>query len=143
VHALLSVVNGGLTLQDAQTVLATLDPRKDLGPSAFGPLRFRAVAADGEKSDWTPLVTLVRLPSVQQLRCPQAADQQCTLQGSALYLLNAVSNDPQFQQSTPVPDGFAGSELSVPHPSGQELYVKLRDDPSAVNRLELPVVPQP
>ena len=143
VHAMLSVANGGLMLQDSQTVLATLDPHKDLGPSAFGPLRFRAVAADGAKGDWQPLLTLVRLPSVQELRCPQDADQQCTLQGSGLYLLDAVSNDPKFQQSTPVPDGFAGSQLSVPHPAGPSLYVKLRDDPSAVNRLELPVLPQP
>ena len=142
VHAMLGVDNGGLLLQDSQTVLATLDPHKDLGPSAFGPLRFRPVAADGEKGDWQPLVMLVRLPTLQQLRCPNAADQQCTLQGSGLYLLDAVSNDPQFQQSTPVPDGFAGSELNVPHPNGQDLYVKLRDDPSAVNRLELPVSPQ-
>jgi hypothetical protein len=138
VHAMLGVGNG-LLLQDAQTVLATLDPHKDLGPSAFGPLRFRPVAADGEKGDWLPLVTLVRLPTVQQLRCPDAADQLCTLQGSGLYLLDAVSSDPQFQQSTPVPDGFAGSELNVPHPNGQDLYLKLRDDPSAVNRLEIPV----
>ncbi len=141
VHVMLSVSDGGLLLQDSQTVLATLDPHKDLGPSAFGPLRFRPVAADGEKGDWQPLVTLVRLPTVQQLRCPDAADQQCTLQGSGLYLLDAVSNDPQFQQSTPVPDGFAGSELNVPHPNGQDLYVRLRDDPSAVNRLEMPVSP--
>jgi hypothetical protein len=143
IHALLSIADGNLMLQDAQTVVATLDPHKDLGPSAFGPLRFRPVGADGEKGDWQPLVTLVRLPAVEQLRCPGGADDQCTLEGSGLYLLDAVSNDPQFQQSTPVPDGFAGSELTVPHPKGQELYVKLRDDPSAVNRLQLPVQTQP
>ena len=143
VHAMLSLADGTLTLQDSQTVLATLDPQKQLGPSAFGPLRFRAVAANGEHGDWQPLVTLVRLPTVQGLRCPHATDQECTLQGSGLYLLDAVSSDPQFQQSTPVPDGFAGTELNVPHPSGQDLYVKLRDDPSAINRLELPVQTQP
>ena len=142
VHTMLSVANGNLMLQDSQTVLATLDPRKDLGPSAFGPLRFRPVAADGETGDWQPLVTLVRLPTVQELRCPNTADQQCTLQGSGLYLLDAVSSDPQFQQSTPVPDGFAGSELNVPHPDGAGLFIKLRDDPAAVNRLQLPVQPQ-
>ena len=42
-------------------VMATLDPLKSFGPSAFGPLRFRAV--DGNlKGDWQPLATLVRLP---------------------------------------------------------------------------------
>jgi len=103
-------------------------------------LRFRPMTAQGEAGDWQPLVTLVRLPALQELRCPQEADQPCRLQGSGLYLLDAVSSDPQFQQSTPVPDGFAGSELKVPRPHGADLYLKLRDDPAAVNKLALPVV---
>jgi hypothetical protein len=65
------------------------------------------------------------------------------LSGSGLYLLDSISTDPQFQQSTPVPDGFAGSSLNVPHPNGGELYVKLRDDRTAVNKLDLPVQPEP
>jgi hypothetical protein len=142
VHTMLSLTDGSLTLQDSQTVLATLDAQKQLGPSAFGPLRFRPVAANGEQGDWQPLATLVRLPAVQELRCPHASDEQCTLQGSRLYLLDAISSDPKFEQSTPVPDGFAGAALNVPHPNGQDLYVRLRDDPSAVNRLQLPVLPQ-
>lgn len=142
VHTMLSVSDGTLTLQDAQTVLAVIDPAKSLGVSAFGPLRFRAVAADGAKGDWQPLVTLVRLPKLQELRCPDSPDKQCTLSGSSLYLLDSVATDPQFQQSIPVPDGFAGAALNVPHPTGQELYVKLRDDRSAVNKLDLPVLPE-
>ncbi len=140
-HTVLSLADGTLTLQDSQTVVATLDPQKQLGPSAFGPLRFRPVAANGEQGDWQPLATLVRLPAVEGLRCPDTEDKQCTLQGSGLYLLDAVSGDPQFQQSTPVPDGFAGSTLIVPRPDGQNLYVRLRDDPSAVNKLQLRVLP--
>jgi hypothetical protein len=142
IHTTLSLADGTLTLQDAQTVLAVLDPVKGLGPSAFGPLRFRPVDANGEKGDWQPLVTLVRLPELQELRCPQAVDEQCTLRGSGLYLLDSVATDPQFQESTPVPDGFAGSTLNVPHPSGQELYVKLRDDRTAVNKVDLPILPE-
>jgi hypothetical protein len=143
VHVMLSVSDGTLTMQDAQTVLALLDPRKNLGASAFGPLRFRPVNANGEKGDWQPLVTLVRLPTLEALHCPASAEQACTLQGSGLYLIDSVSNDPQFQQSMPVPDGFAGSSLDVPHPNGRVLYVKLRDDRSTVNKLDLPVTPQP
>jgi hypothetical protein len=142
VHVLLSVADGTLMMQDSQTVVATLDPLKSFGPSAFGPLRFRPVAADGEKGDWQPLVTLVRLPTLRELRCPRAADQQCTLQGSSLFLLDSVSTDAQFQQSVAVPDGFAGSSLTVPHPTGTDLYVKLRDDRSAVNKVVLPVLPE-
>ena len=143
VHAMLSVADGTLTMQDAQTVLATLDPRKNLGASAFGPLRFRPINANGEKGDWQPLVTLVRLPVLDALRCPASTEQECTLQGSGLYLLDSISTDPQFQQSMPVPDGFAGTSLNVPHPNGKELYVKLRDDRSTVNKLALPVTAQP
>jgi hypothetical protein len=142
VHTILSVADGTLTMQDAQTVLATLDPRKNLGPSAFGPLRFRAINASGQKGDWQPLVTLVRLPTLSELRCPHSIDQECTLSGTGLYLLDSVSTDPQFQQSTPVPDGFAGSTLNIPHPNGQDLYVKLRDDRSTVNKVDLPVLPE-
>jgi hypothetical protein len=141
-HVMLSVGDGTLTMQDAQTVLATLDPRKNLGASAFGPLRFRPVNANGQKGDWQPLVTLVRLPVLEALHCPASAEKDCTLQGSGLYLIDSVSTDAQFQQSMPVPDGFAGSSLSVPHPNGKLLYVKLRDDRSTVNKVDLPVTPQ-
>jgi hypothetical protein len=143
IHVLLSVSDGTLTMQDEQTVLAVLDPRKHLGASAFGPLRFRPVDANGEKGDWQPLATLVRLPTLEELRCPSSSEKECTLHGSGLYLLDSVSTDPLFQQSTPVPDGFAGSALNVPHPSGKQLYVKLRDDRSTVNKLDLPVLPEP
>ena len=144
VHTLLSVADGTLALQDSQTVVAMLDPMKNLGPSAFGPLRFRPIAGSGEKGDWQPLVTLVRLPQVKEIRCPSKADDPCSLNGTALYLLDSVSSDPQFQQSTPVPDGFAGSALSVPRPDNGELYVKLRDNPSVINKLTLtPVTESP
>jgi hypothetical protein len=142
VHVFLSVIDGTLVLQDSQTALASLDPLKSFGPSAFGPLRFRPVDANGEKGDWQPLVTLVRLPALKELRCPDASDKQCTLQGTGLYLLDSVSTDAHFQQSTQVPDGFSGSALSVPHPIGTELYVKLRDDRTTVNKVILPVLPE-
>jgi len=142
VHTLLSVGDGTLAMQDEQTVLARIDPRKGLGASAFGQLRFRPVSSDGAKGDWQSLVTLVRLPTLEGLRCPSSTEKQCTLSGSGLYLLDSISTDPQFQQSMPVPDGFAGSTLNVPHPSGQDLYVKLRDDRSTVNKLDLPVLPE-
>jgi hypothetical protein len=134
----LSTADGSLTLQDSQTVVAVLDPLKGLGSSAFGPLRFRPLSANGEKGDWQPLVNLVRLPEVKEIHCSDNPDGPCTLTGSKLYLLDSVAADGQFQQSTTVPQGFAASELSVPHPSNGVLYVKLRDDPSAVNKLLLP-----
>jgi hypothetical protein len=129
--------DGTLTLQDASTALATLDPAKVFGGSAFGPLRFRIINADGTKGDWQPLATLVRLPQFKTLQCPSASDQPCHLTGSNLFLVDAVSGDSQFGHPVQVPDGFPGSVLPVPHPSSGELFVKLRDDPSVVNQVKL------
>ena len=139
----LSMGDGTLVLQDAKTALATLDPSKAYGSSAFGPLQFRVIDGSGAQGDWQPLVTLVRLPALQGLQCPPAADQPCSLTGSGLFLLDSVSTDAQFTNPVQVPDGFPGNVLSVPHPAGQGLYVKLRDDPAVVNVVTLPAAPLP
>ena len=138
----LSLNDGSLILRDAQTVLATLDPAKAFGPSAFGPLRFRAVDADGTASDWQPLTSLVRIPSLKEVRCPDAPDKPCALQGANLFFIDSIASDSQFTHSLPVPADFNGSSLSVPRPNGTLLYFKLRDADSVVNRVALPVLPE-
>src|SRR5688572_2472394 len=85
---ILSLANRGLTLQDAKVVVATLDPAKAFGFSAFGPLKFRVVAK-GVAGDWQRLATLVRLPALKELRCPTAPDLPCKLSGSNLFLVAA------------------------------------------------------
>lgn len=132
----LSLDNGGMTLENSKVALATLDPAKAFGESAFGPLKFRVVdhAADG---DWQPLATLVRLPVLQDLKCPSDPAQQCRLSGSNLFLVDSLAADPQFTNPVQVPDGFPGYVLPVPHPASGQLYVKLRDDPSVVNQVTL------
>ncbi len=140
--AMLTVADGSLTLQDGETVMATLDPRKAFGASGFGPLRFRAVASGGATGDWLPLATLVRLPELKEVRCPDSPDTPCTLSGKNLYLLQAVAPDAQFTQAVTVPRGFAEDTLTVPRPNGTVLYVKLRDDPETVSRAVAPVLPQ-
>ena len=137
----LSLDDGGLLAQDAHTVMATLDPLKSFGPSAFGPLRFRAVDGD-VKGDWQPLATLVRLPALKDVRCPDSPDKQCTLTGTNLFLISSVGSDPEFKHSVPVPEGFADSTLSVPRPDNSLLYIKLRDDSSSVNPAALPIMPE-
>jgi hypothetical protein len=137
----LSVADGSLVLRDAQNLLATLDPRKDFGPSAFGPLRFRPVEADGTRGDWQPLATLVRVPVLKELRCPESPDKPCQLSGANLFLIDAVASDPEFAHTAPVPTAFLDSSLSVPHPNGTALYIKLRDDPATVCTVALPVSP--
>jgi len=141
-HVLLSFADGNLTLQDPKTVLAVLDPLKSFGPSAFGPLRFRPVDANGTAGDWQPLANLVRIPTLKEIRCPDSPDKQCTLSGTNLYLIDSVASDAAFTHAVPVPVGFADSTLAVPRPNGTLLYLKLRDDPAAVNAATLPVLPE-
>lgn len=137
----LSIADGTLVLQDAQTVLATLDPAKSFGPSAFGALQFRAVSSEGEKGDWQPLAKLVRIPTLKEIHCPDSPDKPCSLSGTNLFLIYSVASDAQFAHEMPVPLGFADSSLTVPRPNGTLLYIKLRDDPSTVDTLILPVLP--
>jgi hypothetical protein len=145
----LSIANGGLTMETSKVMVATLDPEKAFGPSAFGPLKFRvnvkASASDWIPSDWIPLTTLVRLPLLQDLTCPAAAELACKLSGANLFLLDAVSGDAEFAHAQVVPDGFLGAALPVPHPQAGVLYVRLRDDPRTVNTTTLTaqVMPAP
>jgi hypothetical protein len=133
--------DGALTLENSRVAVATLSPVKALGTSAFGPLRFRRVV-NGVAGDWRPLVTLVRLPALRELRCASSSEDSCTLLGTDLFLLDSVSGDVQFGQPTQVPDGFTGAELPVPRPTERHLYVKLRDDPTVISEtlLEVPAV---
>ena len=89
-----------------------------------------------------PLATLVRLPILKEIRCPDSPDKQCRLSGSNLFLLESVASDAQFAHNVPVPAGFADTSLSVPRPNGTVLYVKLRDEPSTGNIAVLPVLPE-
>ena len=132
----LSLDNGRMTLENAKVALATLDPAKAFGGSAFGPLKFRVIE-NGTAGDWQPLATLVRLPELHDLKCPSGATEQCRLSGANLFLVDSVASDPQFVNPVEVPDGFPGYVLPVPHPAGGELYLKLRDDPSVVNQVTL------
>jgi len=222
-HATLSVAasagDASLILEDPRTLLATIQPLKVFGPSAFGPIRLRAVAPDGTTGDWLPLVTLVRLPAFTGLSCPVAAPSasakpsappvpetpatpaatnsgaldtvaspadssgpapspgekspatstpevaapsppapaaaaetpssatpeappaSCTLTGSSLYLIDSIATDAAFTNPTRVPDGFVGSSITVPPPSGAVYYFRLRDDPAPANTITLPAGP--
>jgi len=138
---LLSVERGNLILQDSQSLLATLDPLKAFGPSAFGPLRFRPVDGSDDDGDWQPLATLVRIPTLKEVRCPATASSACTLTGQDLYLVDAIASDPSFAHAVSVPFGYAAANVTVPRPDGTLLYIKLRDDPSTVDTVALPVLP--
>ena len=138
----LGFTDGGLVLRDSESLVATLEPLKAFGPSAFGPLQFRPVNSEGGKGDWQPLAMLVRLPVLKEIRCSASPDKPCQLRGDYLYLIDSVASDPQFTHTAPVPTGFLDATLSVPHPSETGLYLKLRDDPPAVSTATLPVTPE-
>jgi hypothetical protein len=140
-HTALSLADGSLMLEDANTALGVVEPLAKFGPSAFGPVEARAVSADGVAGDWLPLGTLVRMPGFKELHCPHAIAKPCALSGSNLFLATAIAATPAFDNPTDVPPDFTGTELVVPHPSSGTLYVKLRDDPGTVQTLILPVLP--
>jgi hypothetical protein len=140
-RAVLSLADKSLSLQDSQTAVAVLDPLKSFGDSAFGPLQFRPLAADGTAGDWQPLAHLVRVPHLKEVRCPDDPEKQCTLSGDLFYLIDSIASDRDFAHAVSVPSGFADTSLAVPRPNGTVLYLKLRDDPLAINTAVVPVLP--
>lgn len=141
-RVMLSFKDGNLTMQDSKTVLAVLDPLKLLGPSAFGPLKYRPVSSDGTAGDWQALVSLVRIPMLKAVQCLPVPENRCTLSGDKLFLLDSVSADADFVNAVTVPEGFVEDALAIPPPKGKTLYIKLRDDPATIDTVALPV-PQP
>ena len=139
-RVLLSAKDGNLTLEDSKTVFAALDPMKLLGPSAFGPLKFRPVSGDGIEGDWQPLVNLVRIPKLTGFRCNSSPEKQCTLSGEKLFLIDSVSADPDFVNSVAVPEGFVEDALAIPPPKAKTIYLKLRDDPATVDVAVIPTL---
>ncbi|HUN63948.1 MAG TPA: hypothetical protein VMU53_18255 [Candidatus Sulfotelmatobacter sp.] len=137
----LSLTDGSLIQQDTNSVLALLDPMKAFGPAAFGALEFRGIDADGGKGDWQPLATIVRVPTLKEIRCPDDTDKPCTLYGSNLFLLASVAANAQFKMAIAVPEAYVNDSIDVPRPYGTRLYIKLRDDPSTVATVNLPVLP--
>ncbi len=138
-RTVLSLSDGSLMLEDARTALGVVEPMARFGPSAFGPVRARAVSADGVPGDWMPLGTLVRVPGFKELHCPHTTAKSCILSGSNLFLVESVSASSDFTNPIDVPADYTGAQLAVPHPANGTLYIKLRDDPDTVQTLNLPL----
>jgi len=128
----------GLELEDSEVLLATLDTGAGLPASTFGPLRFRLVRGD-DASEWQPLSTLVRLPTLREMKCPPGRGSICELSGSGLFLIDSLSPSAGFEHPITVPVGFTGDTLRVPHPASGHLYIKLRDDPATISELGFPL----
>jgi hypothetical protein len=138
-HTVLSLADGSLMLEDAKTVLGVLNPLERFGSSAFGPLHARALSSHGVAGDWVPLGTLVRIPGFKDLICTHVAAKPCSLSGTNLFLAASIAATPDFSNSVDVPADFTGTQMSVPHTTNGVLYLKLRDDPTTVQTLTMPV----
>jgi hypothetical protein len=140
-HTTLSISDGTLMLEDANTALGVVEPLAKFGSSAFGPVQARAVSADGVAGEWMTLGTLVRLPGFKELHCPHNPSRPCVLTGTNLFLTAYISASPDFDNPVDVPADFTGTQLTVPHPVNGLLYLRLRDDPETVQTLSLSVLP--
>jgi hypothetical protein len=139
VHTTLSLATNDLLLQDDHTAVATLNLLKAFGQSAFGKLQMRPVGADGTPGNWTPLGILVRAPQITAIHCTTADSPTCTVDGSNLFLVESFDAAKDFAKPADVPTGFAENNFAVPTPAdGATLYLKLRDDPSAIATVTLP-----
>jgi hypothetical protein len=122
-HTALSVAKDTLILADPQTLMATLQPLKDFGSSAFGPIRLRAIGPDGTAGEWLPLVTLVRLPTVTGLSCPVAEPPPAVRPGkaakgspashTAAAGLDSLATSAAVDTATPAPDATASAAGST------------------------------
>src|SRR5436309_15536106 len=65
-----------------------------------------------------PLVSLVRMPSLNEIRCPTEPDQQCTLEGTNLFLIESIASDAEFKHPVPIPAGFMDTNVTVPRTDG-------------------------
>jgi hypothetical protein len=139
VKTTLSLLSNTLVLQDDHTAVATLNPLKAFGESAFGKLAMRPVAQDGTAGDWTGLGVLVRTPTITAIHCTTSDSPTCTVDGSQLFLVQSFAAEKDFAKPTEVPTGFADSSIAVPTPAdGATIYLKLRDDPNTFASVTLP-----
>ena len=139
-RTVLSLDSDSLILQDDHTAVGTVDLKKAFGESTFGILRLRAVPGDGTFGEWITLGRLVRIPRITAVRCTKVESPTCMIEGSNLFLAQAISMTKDFKLSVPVPNGFDEPNFALPTknlPQGSALYMKLRDDPEAVATIRL------
>ncbi|WP_375421385.1 hypothetical protein [uncultured Sphingomonas sp.] len=136
-RAKLSLASADLQRVAGDVAIATIRPTAALGTSAAGPLRFRLLRKE-VAGDWIPLVEVVRLPELGEVSC-STAGSQCSLTGRRLFLIASIADSADFADPVTVPVGFIGSSVSIPRPRGPQLYLRLRDAPTALVQVE-PIV---
>jgi hypothetical protein len=125
-------------------VAASIAPAADSDASPVTP---EAAAAKPQAAASAPEPAASAAPGAAagQTPAPDAsaatAAPSCTLSGSSLYFVDSIATDEAFTNPTRVPEGFVGSSLEVPPPTGAAYYLRLRDDPSTVTTVILPAGP--
>ncbi|MDB5712743.1 MAG: hypothetical protein JWO15_140 [Sphingomonadales bacterium] len=118
----------GYDLQDASTGIVAFGPAEALGPTGYGPLRFRVVSND-TASTWTPLATVARLPEIRGLVC--ARGKACRISGNRLFLIKAVGTTKEMGKAQDIADGFVATEILTPAGPDGRIFLQLRDAPQA------------
>jgi hypothetical protein len=119
----------GYDLQDATTGIVSFNTAEALGPTAYGPLRFRVVT-DDTASTWTPLATIVRLPEIRAVACGRT--RECRVNGNRLFLIKAIAANRDLKKSQDIPDGFVATEIVTPASADGRIYLQLRDAPETI-----------
>ena len=109
-HATLSEADGTLILQDSQTALAIFNPSKAFATSAFGPLRFRVIDADGVAGDWTPR-DHGACAVAERNSLPGQAGPPVQIERHQFVFDRFGRVRPEFSNTVPVPAGFVDSTL--------------------------------
>ncbi|WP_158785785.1 hypothetical protein [Granulicella sp. L46] len=137
----LSFRSESLILQDAHTVVGSVDLYKAFGESAFGELHLRAVQGDGTAGSWITLGKLVRLPHIKDVHCTEFDAPTCVIEGRDLFLSLAFSPTETFESEALVPTGFDEPTFVMSMPASGRwttLYMRLRDDPQATATVRVP-----
>ena len=129
----------GLIIEDAATAVVRLDTGKLFDPSTHGPLKFR-LSASGADGDWRAVLTLVRTPRIFSYQCDEARGGHCRIEGENLFLIQSIASDENFAFSAEVPVGLTASVLEFPNSGSGAVFLKLRDEPDQIHKVEVPPV---
>lgn len=121
----------------------TPPPLPDLAP-ASSTANGEAATSDsaaGEPATAESVPPTTQTPASTDSAAAQSKPASCTLAGSGLYFIDSIAADAEFTNSVRVPEGFVGTSLTVPAPTGAVYYLHLRDDPGVVDTVTLPAGP--
>ncbi|SDF22102.1 hypothetical protein [Terriglobus roseus] len=121
--------DASLVLEDAHTIVGSIDLDRKLGESAFGALHIRMVRANGEKGAWVEFGTLVRRPHLSSVHCDA---KNCVLHGREIFLMQEISTTQDLQGAVQIPRTAVTDDFSftVEKARAKTLYCSLRDNPS-------------